>query len=82
MLSKEVCKRCVNCFSVNHYSKEELADLGFCWSKHDTLLWDINEAVSCPHAALRWNDIDINKIPVSCPYKFEHSVAAGMKDAK
>lgn len=79
MLNKAIC---INC--INDYATKE-GDSGHRWHPHDESSWKKNKEILCPpygYIPTQWLPGSITEIPEHCPKKFEHLVAAGMKNAK
>lgn len=84
MLNKEVCKTCVESFVRSHYSQALTAEMQFNWTDQDDDKWDRLGSIECPYSVERWESVEVDNgtMPITCIHKFEHTVAAGMKNVK
>ena len=71
MLSKDIC---IKCRGLLRFWK---------WRDEDVMHWNKLGEVMCPHAPAENSDfIKIGTVPPDfCPYRFEHAISLGMKDA-
>ena len=71
MLNKDVCRKCMNKFI--HKS--------IYWDMGDEADWAERKRVCCYGATFEYHPISLPP-PEGCPYRFEHAVSEGIKDAQ
>ena len=84
MLNKDICIKCVNASVVTGKTPQDR------WNVEDDKRWEQEGRVICPYAdeaiatkvIFNWGMTYVSYPSKDCPYKFEHSVSAGMSHAK
>ena len=79
MISKDVCKKCIDrdrlAFGEDP-NNPDAVHVG--WEERDERAWRISRLVLCSHSPYMDSISAFDEVPEYCPHTFEHLVALGM----